>query len=285
MYLTSDMTGGVFQTMLQVLAGGVGLYGLLVAAIFLGQRAMMYPAGGTLGTPAEAGWPEAHEIKVETEDGLRLVSWYLAPAPGHPVVVYFHGNAGTLADRAFKARLFSEAGFGVLLAEYRGYGGNPGKPTEAGLYADARANLAWLEAAGHGPDKTIVYGESLGTGVAVQAAMEMARAGAPAAGLVLEAPFSSMAAAAQVHYPWLPAARLTRDRYDSEAKIAEVKAPLLVVHGSNDRVVPQAQGRRLFDRAADPKEAEWIVGGGHADLYDFEVGRSVVSFIERITRK
>ena len=274
------MTGSVFQTILQILAGGAGVYGVLVAAIFLGQRTMMYPAGGSLGTPAEAGLADARELTIETEDALRLVSWYLEPAPGRPVVVYFHGNAGTLADRAFKARLFADAGYGVLLAEYRGYGGNPGKPTEEGLYADARANLAWLAAAGQGAENTVIYGESLGTGVAVQAALELARAGTPAAGLVLEAPFSSMAEAAQVHYPWLPAARLTRDRYDSQAKIAEVNAPLLIVHGSDDRVVPQAQGRRLFDRAVEAKRAEWIAGGGHANLYDFDAGRMVLSFLD-----
>ncbi|MDT8287834.1 MAG: alpha/beta hydrolase, partial [Elusimicrobiales bacterium] len=271
--------GTLLQTILQVLASAACIYGAVIAAMYLGQRAMMYPAGSDAGTPAEAGLPRARAVRVDTADGLTLLSWYLAPDAARPVVLYFHGNAGTVADRAFKARLFAGQGLGVMLAEYRGYGGNPGAPTETGLYADARANLAWLTAAGHAPGEIVIYGESLGSGVAVQMAHELARAGTPARGLVLEAPFTSMADAAGFHYPWVPTHFLIRDRYDSQAKIVAVETPVLIVQGTGDRVVPLAQGRRLLELAREPKRGVWLSGAGHADVYDFGAGGAVLDFI------
>lgn len=264
---------------LQILFLAVGAYVLVVGLVFLGQRRLMYHPGGVAGAPADAGLPEAVAVRVSTADGFALQSWYLAPRAGHPTVLYLHGNAGTIADRAFKARLFARQRLGVMLAEYRGYAGNPGEPTESGLYADARANLAWLAHQGHGSGDIVVYGESLGTGVAVQAALERAQAGTPVRALVLEAPFTAMADAAGVHYPWLPTGLLTRDRYDSSAKIGAVRCPVLVIHGSADRVVPQDQGMRLFALAAEPKTAVWLPGAGHGDVYDFGAGEAVLDFL------
>lgn len=270
------------QTAFQFLIVAVGAYVLVVGLVFLGQRHLMYHPGGVAGLPADAGLEAAREVRVSTADRLVLLSWFLAPAPDRPVVLYFHGNAGTIADRAYKARLLAAGGYGVMLAEYRGYGGNSGRPTEAGLYADARANLSWLADQGYGPENIVIYGESLGTGVAVQAAHLLAQAGTPVQGLVLEAPFTTMADAAGVHYPWLPTGLLTRDRYDSGAKIAAVKCPVLIIHGSADRVVPQDQGRRLFDLAAAPKTAAWLPGAGHGDVYDFGAGEAVLGFLAKV---
>ncbi|MEQ9558038.1 MAG: alpha/beta hydrolase [Rhodospirillales bacterium] len=269
----------MMQVALQLLLLAAGIYALVVGLVFLGQRRLMYHPGGVAGAPADAGLPTARALRVATADGLVLLSWYLAPTPGRPVVLYLHGNAGTIADRAHKARLLADQGIGVMLAEYRGYGGNPGHPTEAGLYADARANLAWLADQGHGAGDTVVYGESLGTGVAVQMVLELAEAGTPARALVLEAPFTAMADAAGVHYPWLPTGLLTRDRYDSSAKIGAVRCPVLVIHGDRDRVVPQDQGKRLFALAAAPKTAAWLPGAGHGDVYDFGAGEAVLDFL------
>ncbi len=275
--------GPVMLVALQVLILAVGTYVLVVGLVYLGQRRLMYHPGGVAGAPADAGLPDAGEVRVSTADGVELRSWYMAPQPGRPVILYLHGNAGTIADRAFKARLFARQGIGVMLAEYRGYGGNPGSPTEAGLYADARANLAWLADKGHDPASIVVYGESLGTGVAVQAALELALAGTPVRALVLEAPFTAMTDAAGVHYPWLPTGLLTRDRYDSSAKIGAVRCPVLILHGSADRVVPQDQGMRLFALAAEPKTAAWLPGAGHGDVYDFGAGEAVLNFLAAST--
>ncbi len=272
--------GRMMLAALQVLILAAGIYVLVVGLVFVGQRRLMYHPGGVAGAPADAGLPDAGVVRVSTADGFDLQSWYLAPRSGHPVLLYFHGNAGTIADRAFKARLFARQGIGVMLAEYRGYGGNSGAPTEAGLYADARANLAWLANQGHEPGDIILYGESLGTAVAVQAALEQAQAGTPVRALVLEAPFTTMSDAAGVHYPWLPTGLLTRDRYASSAKIGAVQCPVLVVHGSADRVVPQDQGKRLFALAAEPKTAAWLSGAGHADVYDFGAGEIILDFLD-----
>lgn len=270
---------GALATGLLALAGG---YVAVMAFMFFFQRSLMYHPGRERGTPAEAGLADARDISVTTGDGLALTSWFLPPAGDGKTVVLFHGNAGSIAGRADKARDLAAMGLGVLLVEYRGFGGNPGRPTEAGLYGDARAHMTWLAENGHSPGDLVIYGESLGTGVAVQMALEQARAGASAAAVVLEAPFTSMAAAAQVHYPWLPASVLTRDRYDSLAKIGEIKAPLLVLHGSADRTVPQFMGRRLFDRASEPKHGFWPDGGGHVDLFDFDAAGAIRNFLASI---
>lgn len=273
------------QTILHGLLGALGVYGLIIGLMYVGQRSLMYHPGKLAGTPQQADLAQAREIRVETADGLSLLSWFVPPEQGRPIVLYFHGNAGTIAGRAFKASILADNGIGVLLAEYRAYGGNPGTPTEAGLYADARANLAWLAGQGIMPSNVVIYGESLGTGVAVQLALELAQAGTPARALILEAPFTSMADAGGYHYPWAPTSLLIRDRFESKAKIADVRSPVMVIHGTADRTVPQAQGRRLYELAKEPKRAAWLEGAGHTDVYDFGAGEAVIGFIDRLMAK
>lgn len=265
----------IAQVSIVLIAGYVVIAGIM----FFAQRSLMYPAGRELATPTEAGLPQAQEILVTTDDGLTLRSWYIRPQGDNPTIIYFHGNAGTIADRSYKARVFARPGYGVLLAEYRGYGGNTGAPTEQGLYADAGANLAWLAQAGSDPRSWVLYGESLGTGVAAHMAREQAKLGAPVAGLILEAPFTSMADAAQHHYRFLPAGLLTRDRYDTQSKIAAIATPLLIVHGRMDRTVPQSHGQRLYDMASEPKRAVWLDGAGHNDVFDHGAGDAILSFV------
>jgi len=171
---------------------------------------------------------------------------------------------------------------GVWLTGYRGFGGNAGSPTEEGLYADALAAVEELGNRGVAPSDIVIYGESLGTGVAVQTAMRMADSGTPVRGVVLEAPFTSMGDAAQGHYPYVPAKWLVRDKFDSLSKITKINAPLLVLHGDNDRVVPEPHGRALFAAAQEPKQAVWVPDGGHSNLYDFGVGPKIVAFIESL---
>lgn len=262
--------------MWSILSGIVGVYALMVVALFVFQRSLMYQPGHTLPAPSETQIPAAEAFLAQDP---KRVSWFLPAKDNRPVVVYFQGNAGTVADRDYKARRFAEAGIGVWLTGYRGFAGNAGAPSEEGLYADARDALAALRARGVSPSDIVLYGESLGTGVAVQMAHELARTGTPARGLILEAPFTSMGAAAQGHYPYVPAKWLVRDKYDSASKIADVGTPLLILHGDADRVVPEPHGRRLFDLANEPKRGVWVPGGGHSDLYDFGVGENIVDFI------
>jgi len=276
---------GLPQVLVYAVVIAVAAYALVVVGMYVGQRVLMYPTRGMAGDPAAAGLFDAQEIQVETKDGLRLLSWYQPPTSGQPVIVYFHGNAGTVAGRAYKAAIFAKKGWGFLLVEYRGYGGNPGKPSETGLYEDARSNLAWLRGQGVRPEDMVIYGESLGTGVATHAARELARAGTPARGLILEAPFTSMVDVAAVIYPWLPVRRLIHDQYDSIGKIKEIAAPLLVVHGTADRTVPFDHGQRLFEAAQQPKTGAWLTGAGHVNVFDFGAADAIEEFVSSLGDK
>ncbi|MBT7957239.1 MAG: alpha/beta hydrolase [Rhodospirillaceae bacterium] len=215
-------------------------------------------------------------VKVETDDGLRLTAWYRPPANEDTLtLLYLHGNAGHIGYRADKVKPYLEAGYGMLLLSYRGYGTNPGYPTEDHLYLDSRAALKFL-ADQHIPIfKTVIYGESLGTGVAVEVAQNLG-----IAGLVLEAPFSSMVDAAALHFKLFPTSLLVRDKYDSLSKINNIKAPILIIHGKNDRTIPYSLGRKLYDMAPQPKEFFGIPNAGHNDLYDHGVAAKIIEYLE-----
>jgi fermentation-respiration switch protein FrsA (DUF1100 family) len=259
-----------------VLGSALAGYAALVGGLYVFQRNLLYfpdvshPKLGVLG---EIG---VREVRVTTADGVSLLSWYLPPPDGRPVIVYFHGNRGHIGYRAERVRRFARESFGVLMLEYRGYGGNPGTPTEAGLYADAEAAFDFLAHAGLTPNRLVLYGKSLGSGVAVALATQR-----DIAGLILEAPFTSVADVAQFHYSFAPAAMLVRDRFDSLSRIDQVRAPILVLHGERDRVVPVRFGRALFDAAPAPKELWLAPEGGHGDLSRFGALEVVRSFVAR----
>ncbi|HVO14862.1 MAG TPA: alpha/beta hydrolase [Alphaproteobacteria bacterium] len=256
-----------------VLAGYLGIGGLMFAF----QRRLLYFPDRSRPEPAPGDPADMTAVDYVTADGLRLSGWYWPPAaPGLPVLVHFHGNAGHIGDRAPLMRPYLDAGFGLLLAEYRGYGGNPGRPTETGLHADARAALDFVAGQGVTPDRIVLYGESLGTGVAVRLAAE-----SPVGALVLEAPFTSAADVGASAYPFVPVRLLMLDRFDSLRRIAAVTAPLLVLHGERDATVPVAHGRRLLAAARVPKEGRFYAEAGHTDLYDFGIAEEVITFLAR----
>jgi fermentation-respiration switch protein FrsA (DUF1100 family) len=258
---------------LRLVKAALVAYVAVLVILFLLQRQLLFPAGKEPPSLERAGLANLMEpVRVVTADGLDLLAWYHSPPKQNaPLIVLFHGNGGTIEIRAAKAKTYIGAGFGVLLPEYRGYGGNPGSPSEAGLYADGRAALAFAAAQGITPDHWIFLGESLGTGVAVQMATEQR-----VAALVLEAPYTSIADVAQSNFPLLPVWWLVRDRFDSAEKIARVGAPLFVVHGERDGTIPVKFGRALFAAASEPKEAMWLADAGHDVL-----GRDVVDAASR----
>ncbi len=261
----------------RILAVGFITYGALVGALSVFQRHLMYFPDTDKPSPADFGVPEMVEVTLKTKDGLDLLAWYRAPqSDALPVILYFHGNAGHIGFRAAKVRPYIDAGFGVLLVSYRGYAGNPGKPTEEGLYQDGRAAVAFVAGEGIAARRTVFYGESLGSGVAVQLATE----GAPGA-VVLEAPFTSAADIAASHYPFVPVRYLLWDRFASMDKIAGVKAPLFFLHGERDRIVPIGHGRKLFDAASEPKSAAYFAEAGHNDLYMYGAAEAVIGFIRK----
>jgi hypothetical protein len=179
-----------------------------------------------------------------------------------------------------KLQHYRDAGYGLLLAEYRGYGGNPGLPTEEGLYNDARAFLQWLRMEkGVEPSDTVLYGESLGTGVAVQMAAEAGAKEVPYRALILEAPFSAAVDLARETYPFLPVNLLMRDQFKSREKIGNIHTPLLILHGNKDEVVPLQSGQALFEAAHNPKTFIVIDGGTHHNLYSHGAASSVLEFL------
>lgn len=254
-------------------------YLALIGVMFFAQRQLMYQPGQGMPPPTASDAPEMETVTLSTADGLELQSWIVPPPLGGRIVIYFHGNAGHIADRDYKARAFIDGGLGVMLVGYRGYGDNPGRPSEEGFYMDAEAALAHVASLGIAPEDWVLYGESLGTGVAVEMAYRRAAQKTPVGAVVLEAPFTAMGDAAQSHYPYLPARLLVRDRYDSLAKIDAIAAPLLIIHGDRDRVVPFKQGQRLFDAAHEPKKFLAFPGGAHSNLYDFGAAAQVLRFL------
>ena len=254
-------------------------YAALVGGLYIFQRQLLYLPDRA--RPELFGLEQlgVREAMLETEDGLSLLSWYLPARPGRPVITYFHGNGGHIGYRAERLLSFAHEGFGVLMAEYRGYGGNPGTPSEAGFYTDGRAALAFLDREGVAPNRLVLYGESLGSGVAVALAVDH-----DIAALVLEAPFTSVAEVAQCHFPYVPASRMVVDRFDSLSRIGKVRAPILVLHGERDRVVPIRYGRALFDAAPEPKEGWFAPEAGHEDLARYGSLDVVVGFINRRLR-
>jgi hypothetical protein len=254
----------------------LAVYAFVVVAMFLAQRSLIYPAAALAPRLADQGLPALQAVETEPEPGLRITHWYHPPAGElEPLVVFFHGNGSDLASAFLKMRPFLEAGFGLLAAGYRGYSGNPGKPSEAGLSADARSLLEWAAAEGYGRERLVYYGESLGTAVAVKLASER-----PPSALVLEAPPSSIADVAAAHYWYLPVRLLIRDPWDSQSRIAKIGAPVLIMHGELDPVVPIRFGRKLFAAAAEPKQAIWHAEALHTDILSYpDVVRDVLDFI------
>ncbi len=260
----------------------IAAYLLAMAGMYLAQRYLQYnPDRTASGLPSEHGLPMMKPVTLETADKLKLVAWY-APATkkDYPTVILFHGNAGKMSGRAIKAAHFIEKGYGFLLVEYRGFGENAGTPSEAGFYLDAHAAIDFVEGQGVSSGNIVLYGESIGTGVAVQMATEI-----QPRGVILEAPFKSAADIAKLRYYWLPIDFLMKDRFDSISKIKNVKAPLLIIHGDEDLVVPYTEGEALFEAANHPKEFITINGGGHSDLYDHHAGVVITEWVDRLIEK
>ena len=260
-------------------AGAAGLvgYAALVGGMYVFQRRLMYHGDGEVPDRDRADAGAMAEVRLATADGLSLLAWYAPARAGGRTVVAFHGNAGHIGHRFDKLRFLMDAGHGLLLAEYRGFGGNEGSPTEEGLYADADAALAFVRAAGVAAEDTVIYGESLGSGVAVDLASRNT-----VAGLVLEAPFSSIVDVAAEIYWYVPARHLVLDRFDSASKIGRVAAPILILHGEADTVVPARFGRALHAAANEPKALWSAAAAGHTDLYDHGATTVVRDFLARL---
>ncbi len=241
-----------------------GLYALCWIGISAFQRSFLYFPGHIYVPLSEAHANRSfEEISVSTADGLDLKGWY-APATSKPFTfVFFHGNGDSLYTASDIADPFIAAGYGFLIAEYRGYSGLPGKPTEAGLYDDARAYIDALIARGVKSDDMILFGHSLGTGVATQMAEEF-----HVGGLILLAPYLSIAKMAQIKFPIFPAGFIVRDRFENLKKIKNIHVPVLIANGAADQLIPPSQGKQLYDLANEPRQYYSIPNRGHNDIFD-----------------
>lgn len=248
----------------------------ILAAIWAFQRRLIYlPSQAVPDSPVAV-----EEVSYTTEDGLELEAWFV-PTGGDPrgTVLVFPGNAGNRAARVALGEELAALGYSTLLVDYRGYGGNPGSPSEAGLAQDARAALAYVVSREEvDTDRIAYFGESLGTGVAVQLAAEE-----PPAALMLRSPFPSLADVGSVHYPVLPVSLLLRDRFENAAKIAGIQSPVLVIAGADDGIVPTRLSLDLYERAGEPKELVIVDGAGHNDfalLAGGEMIEAIARFLE-----
>jgi fermentation-respiration switch protein FrsA (DUF1100 family) len=240
------------------------IYGLVVLAAWLGQRRLMYVPDQTRISPSVLGLTGVSEIILDTTDGEHLVAWRLEARRRRPTLLYFHGNAGNLASRAGRVARYQALGYGLLMLSYRGFGGSTGHPSEANIIADAALAYDHLIGAGLKPSDIVLYGESLGSGVAAQLG-----ALKPISAIILDAPYTSIVDMAQRRFPFLPVRPLLIDRYESDRFIRQVRVPLLVLHGVRDGIIPVEMGRALFALANEPKKLIIFPEGHHSDLDDY----------------
>lgn len=256
---------------------------LILVVLWAGQRSLIYFPERRLPPLQAAGLPTGESIAFSTEDDLRLEGWFVHPAaqPTGQTVIVFNGNGGNRANRAPLAAALARAGHAVLLFDYRGYGGNPGLPSERGLQRDARAALdAVLTRPDVDARRVVYFGESIGTGVAVRLASER-----PPHALILRSPFTSLVGVGRHHYPFLPVRWLLRDRFASIEHIATLRAPLLVIGGTGDQIVPFEMSEDLYEAAPEPKWLASIEGADHNDQVLLDgppVMTSVVTFLDRV---
>jgi uncharacterized protein len=248
------------------------LAGLVV--LYVKQRDMLFPippVGRT--APDVAGLPEAEEHVLTTSDGEKVIIWHVPAKPGRPVILYFPGNGDFLAGRVSRFKGMTADGTGLVALSYRGYAGSSGAPSEEGLLRDAKAAYAFTTAR-YAAERIVVWGFSLGTGVAVELASEQ-RVGR----LILEAPYTSTVDVAASLFPIVPVRLLMRDPFHSDRRIARVSVPLLIMHGTDDPAIPIRFGERLFSLAREPRQFVRFPGGGHDNLDQYGAIEAARQFV------
>ncbi len=252
------------------------IYAAVVFAAYLFQRKLQYFPSPERVAPIEAGLKNIEEIVLETPDGERLIAWYARAAEGKPTILYFHGNGAGLINRAERLGKYQALGYGFFIAAYRSFAGSSGRPSEKALIADSRLVYDYLLKQDLKPENIVVFGESLGTSVATQLA-----AAVKVAAVVLESPFTSAANVGALRYPFLPVRYLMQDQFRSDQYIAKVTAPVLVVHGGRDNVVPLDMGKQMFELANEPKEFILLREAGHNNHDQFGLVAKVQMFISK----
>ena len=251
----------VWRGLTKFLIAAAIAYSMAAGYMYLNQRSFVFVPTGELATPEDKGLQNVSVETVEMADGTKTTVWTAAPAEeGLPTVIYFHGNSSNLSGRWQRFKMILDSGYGLYAPTYRGYAGSEGNPSETAIIADALEHFDRAAATG---TPIIVHGESLGTGVATAVAAERPDAGL----LVLEAPYTALVDMAFESYPWLPVGLLMKDPMKTRERIGKVKAPVLIIHGTEDAIIPVEHGERLFEFASDPRELLIVEGAGHGDLW------------------
>lgn len=252
------------------------IYLLFAGYLFFFQRSIIYVPSKQMGTPQNYGLNKANEVKLTTPDNIKIIAWHIFKDKNRPTLLYFHGNAGNLGDRAIKIQEFVNNGFNVFALSYRGYGKSAGEPSEEGLYFDARTAIEYLINNNTPENKMVFYGESLGSGVAVQMATEYD----PAA-IILEAPYTSLGDRGAELYPYIPVKLLIQDTFNSKEKIGDVTTATLIFHGERDDVMPIEHGRKILELANEPKEAHFFEHYAHNDFDSSELAQLAIEFVKK----
>ena len=255
-------------------------YVFLLVFMFVFQRGLQYRPSGKMLSVSYYGLGGFREKILVTQDQQKILAWYKEPRVGQKMIVYFHGNSGNLGARAHKFNDFADSGFGVLAISYRGFAGSEGKPSEQGLIKDGEAAIKFLTDNNYQLQDLIFFGESLGSGVAVQMAAKFT----PYA-LILESPYSSITAVAQRTYWFIPAGLLLRDKFESIKFAPKIAAPVLIFHGTKDRVVAYSEGKKLFKSFKSQKDLIKVKGAGHLDFTDDFLVDEMNKFLSNVITK
>jgi len=250
-------------------------YVLAAGVLFTFQKSFIYVPTAGAADPASLGLEDVRVGRLQTKDGETLEFWSSDPAPGNPTIVFFHGNAGNLMHRIPTFRTFRDRGYGFVALDYRGYGNSTGKPTAAALHDDARLLLKTVTDSMHVPASSILlYGESLGTGLATRLASEE-----DVAGLVLQSPYTSVADAARQGFFWLPVGLLLTETFSNIDYIGQVREPVLIIHGEDDSLFPVGMAQEIASKAPSRVTTAYLAGIGHNDMSALDIGLHLQDFV------
>ena len=256
---------------------GLITYLIVLTYIYLFQRNLLYHPSDNSYQGDEINF-DYKEIFIQNKEGIKLKAWlHEKDLINKKTIIFFHGNAGNLRNRNYKLNELSKFDVNFLIVAYRGFSGNQGKPSEQGLYEDAKSTLNWLKIKGVKEKNIILYGESLGTAVAIEIAQNK-----DLAGIILESPFTSMVELAQKYYPFIPVRFLLKDKYETIKKLPNINSPLLVLHGRLDSIVPFSMSEELFKKANKPKFKYFIDNDDHMMRYDQKLLNEIKKFISAI---
>ena len=262
---------------LKIIIGIISIYVMVLILLFIFQRNLMYhpDENNYFGDRLEV---DIEKVYINTSDNLNLLGWFhKKDLKKFKTIVYFHGNAGKLENRIHKLNHFKDMNVNFLILAWRGFSGNEGKPSEQGLYVDGSSAITWLKNLGLNEEDVILYGESLGTGIATHLAQKNNYAG-----LVLETPFTSMVEAAKNFYPYIPVGLLLRDKYKNDQKIKNINIPVLVMHGEADQIVPFWMGKKIYEIANQPKYSYFTKYDDHMMEYDEKLVLALNDFIKSL---